>query len=86
MSNDSDHDNDHQPIEPHHYQAMLGLGQAIKELFPDRGWCILMFDWQQPNRMNYLSNARRQDMIAALKEFIARAEGHYSEPPTTHPH
>jgi len=30
-------------------------------------------------RVNYISNGSRDDMIAMMKEFIARAEGRYSE-------
>ncbi len=28
---------------------------------------------------NYVSNSKREDMIAAMKEWIARQEGHYHE-------
>jgi hypothetical protein len=30
-------------------------------------------------RVNYISNGTRADMIAMMKEFIARAEGRYAE-------
>lgn len=30
-------------------------------------------------RVNYISNGSREDMIAMMKEFIARAEGRYVE-------
>ena len=42
----------------------------------------LVFPFGQPNgkhRANYLSNANREDMLATMKEFIARAEGRYVE-------
>jgi len=30
-------------------------------------------------RVNYISNGSREDMLAMMKEFIARAEGRYVE-------
>jgi hypothetical protein len=46
------------------------------------GFALLVFPFCQPNdehRANYISNANREDMIAIMKEFIARAEGRYHD-------
>ncbi|MEI4473217.1 hypothetical protein [Frigidibacter sp. MR17.24] len=34
-------------------------------------------------RVNYISNGEREDMIAMLREYLARIEGRYSEPKET---
>lgn len=31
------------------------------------------------DRLNYMSNADRRDMLTAMKEFIARSEGRHAE-------
>jgi hypothetical protein len=33
-------------------------------------------------RVNYISNGNRADMIAMMREYLARVEGRYQEPPT----
>jgi len=35
----------------------------------------------EDGRVNYISNGQREDMIAMLREYLARVEGRYSEPP-----
>lgn len=70
---------------------MNALGRAIDEIFngkdvpPEKkewGFALLVFRFGQgdDHRSNYLSNANREDMIATMKEFIARAEGRYIDP------
>lgn len=41
------------------------------------GFTLLVFEFGSPEdgRMNYISNAEREDMLTAMKEFIANAEG-----------
>jgi hypothetical protein len=42
------------------------------------GFVLLMFDFGEPTpraRMNYISNAQREDMIVALHELLANFEG-----------
>ncbi len=52
----------------------------------DRQWgfSLLMFGFDgadvDSSRMNYISNSGREDMLTAMKEFIARYEGNYVEP------
>jgi hypothetical protein len=77
-----------EPIQEEYEKQMYAVGRAIDEfLNPDGnnktlGFAILMFKLGEPadgDRMNYLCNSRREDMIAAMKEFIARNEGRYEE-------
>lgn len=45
------------------------------------GFALLVFPFgQEPEgRMNWISNGQREDMLVALKEFIARHEGRVIE-------
>jgi hypothetical protein len=78
-----------QPIESKIKQTANGIAAAIDEaLNPDGkkewGFALLMFrlgDNREGDRMNYISNAKRDGMLAAMKEFIARNEGTYIENP-----
>lgn len=60
---------------------MRELAQALDEIFngaerPKKvGFALLVFEFGSPAEINYISNARRQDMISALKELVARWEG-----------
>lgn len=79
-----------QPVEPEFRQKMRDVGDAIDLVFNgglkghDRkvGFALFIFKFGQgdDHRSNYISNANREDMLATLKEFIARAEGRYVEP------
>ena len=61
------------------------IGRALKEhtkAYGEKyGFALLMFglSGDETCRMNYIANVDRQDMIAALREFIARNEGTYQE-------
>lgn len=76
-----------QPIEPNLRQLMQDIGkllevalrEATKNTGERYGFALLMFGLagSESSRMNYISNAVRQDMLAAMKEFIARNEGTY---------
>lgn len=69
----------HQPIEPKYLAQMQDIGRLItKALNPSGvkkdkvGFALLVFDLgSDKGRMNYLSNAKREDMVVALKEFIS---------------
>lgn len=75
-----------QPIEPNVAEIMNDIGRilagAIRECDPDYGFALFVFRFGQGSghRISYISNAERADMLATLKEFIARAEGRYVEP------
>ena len=57
------------------------LGLAIRESGENYGFALFVFPFGQGDghRISYISNAQRADMLATLKEFIARAEGRYAE-------
>jgi hypothetical protein len=75
-----------QPIEEKMRQVMndIGhvIGREIKKSGERYGFALLVFPMgenEPHDRMNYISNARREDMLAAMKEFIARVEGRYDD-------
>jgi hypothetical protein len=79
----------HGPIEQKHYETMNELAKGLDQFFngdvkPQHrkyGFCLLVFPFGHgdDNRINYICNAEREDMITAMKEFIARAEGRHHE-------
>lgn len=75
----------HEPISPEYMEMMNSLAAAIDDLFNGKerpkknGFVLLVFPFGEPVKVNYISNAKREDMLAAMKEFIARAEGRYHE-------
>jgi hypothetical protein len=77
----------HGPIEPGLHRTMNDLGRLIGGAFKvqgDYGFVLLGFGFNtQKGRMNYISNARREDIIVALKELLARFEGFDVETPET---
>lgn len=71
------------PIEQAHREAMEAIMKALAELFPGMGIALMIFDFGDKGQLNYISNAERADVIAALKEFIARQEGRMPDAPKT---
>lgn len=77
------------PIEPLLAKLMNEIGTIIGNALlvhtmssgERYGFALLMFGMtgDESSRMNYISNCERESMLAALKEFIARAEGRYDE-------
>lgn len=76
------------PVQEEYEEMMRVLGGVIDHLLNgDRlpkqtGFAILMFDFNETptsDRINYLSNARRAEMIIAMKELVARFEGRHIE-------
>lgn len=73
-----------EPIERKHRAKMQAVAEVLGETFPGQGFTLLVFDFDptgpvakrsgQP-RMNYISNASREDMVTAMREFIALLEG-----------
>lgn len=78
---------DHGPVQEK-YRAMLnalahGIDDVLNPTKPNTvGFALLIFEFgkTEGGRVNYISNATREDMIAAMKEWIARAEGRVIEP------
>lgn len=66
----------HGPVEKEVAQTMQALGEMMAGALPkDYGFTLLIFKKGDEGRMNYISNARREDMLSALKELIANFEG-----------
>ncbi len=53
---------------------MNAIAEVLSEALEGQGFALLVFDFGDKGRMNYISNARREDMIVAMKEFISRNE------------
>lgn len=80
-----------EPIEPEFYEMMNALAHGLDELFngaqrPKKvGFVLLSFYFgdQQGGRVNYISNGKREDIVTALKELLARFEGRVPPTPET---
>lgn len=83
-----------EPIQEQYIEQMNALAAAIDHLFngdacfsaasgkgdeKQVGFALLVFPFHAVGRCNYISNANREDMLLAMKEFIARAEGQISD-------
>lgn len=76
--------NSDEPIQPEINKQMQCWAEVLDETFngkdyktKDRKWgfALLVFPFGQEDkshRINYISNSQREDMINAMKEFIAR--------------
>ena len=71
----------HGPMDEEIRKVSNDIGRLIGGVLPpEYGFALLVFGLNDaPGRMNYISNANREDMLAALKELIARFEGRYTE-------
>jgi hypothetical protein len=62
---------------------MIGgaLAEATQNSREQYGFALLMFglSGNEECRMSYIASVNRQDMLTAMKEFIARNEGRYEE-------
>ena len=80
------------PIPDEHIEAMNALAGAIDDVLNgpqlpglqlDRKGCFVLltanFGEIDNGRVNYISNGNRSDMIAMVKECLARLEGQASE-------
>lgn len=74
---------DHGPMEEAIRKQSNDIGKIIGGVLPHGyGFALLIFGTDTTEgRMNYISNAKREDMLAALKELIARFEGNYPDEP-----
>lgn len=83
------------PIQAAYRDTMRALAASLDEIFNGTaagdnkkvGFCLLTFEFgkTEGGRVNYISNGERSDMIAAMKEWLARAEGRVVEDTTTRP-
>ena len=78
------------PIQGKYKKAMNRIAQAIDEAFngkrkagrkPTVGFILLTAEFGKIDggRVNYISNGEREDMIAMMREYLARVEGRYTE-------
>ncbi len=78
------------PIQEQYLKQMNKLAKVIDEWFngkrkpgrkPKVGFILLTAEFGKIDggRVNYISNGERADMIAMLREYLARADGRYSE-------
>lgn len=72
------------PIPKELNEAMNGVGKLLNKIFKPFGFALLVFDFGNHGRMNYISNADREDMITAMKEFIAVHEGRVGKSDSSH--
>jgi hypothetical protein len=70
------------PLDPKIAEVAKDIGRRIGDNLPDGfGFALLIFNvGENPGggMMNYISNAKREEMISALKELIANFEGRKS--------
>ena len=56
------------------------LAAELDKMFKPYGFALLVFPMNTSDgRMNYISNAERESMIVAMKEFIAKHEHRHDE-------
>lgn len=81
-----------QPIHEEYRTQMNAIAKVLDETFNGLAatreagqrkiaFALLVFPFGEPSddrRSNYISNANREDMLAAMKEFIARSEGRFA--------
>jgi len=75
-----------EPIPANIRELMNDIGNIIGRVIQKQvnkgeekyGFALFMFDFK-PGRISYISNANREDMLAALKEFIAKHEGRFDD-------
>lgn len=82
----------HGPIQKRYHKTMNRIAKAIDEAFngkrkpgkkPTVGFILLTaeFGKMEGGRVNYISNGERADMIAMMREYLARVEGQYQDGP-----
>ena len=82
------------PIQEEHRALMNALAHGVDEALngpkqlgvtPKIGFVLLVSEFGKIDggRVNYISNGNREDMLAMCREYLARAEGRYSEPTET---
>lgn len=53
-------------------EKMKQMARMISKEIPGLGFCLLTFDFKSVGMSNYISNAKREDMIKALFECAER--------------
>lgn len=76
------------PIEPHLVEQMNAIASVLDRVFNGEsgprgvGFVLLSFNFGEveAGRINYISNAEREDVVLAMQEFIAQTLGRVNEP------
>lgn len=56
-------------------QSARALGRVIYDVMPDGwGFTLMMFSYGEGGNTTYISTARREDMLKALREMIEKLE------------
>lgn len=57
---------------------MQTIAKKVKEELPEGfGFVVLSFNFNTKSEMIYVSNANREDVVNAMKEFIQKTENNY---------
>lgn len=68
------------PVEEHVQKVLYAVGKAIDEFVTEHhpegmGFFVAMFQFGSGGRFNYLSNARRDDIVKLLEEMLVKFKG-----------
>lgn len=56
-------------------EGMKAIAGILKDILPQNfGFALVVFEYHKPGLGNYISSAKREDMITALKELVDRLE------------
>lgn len=73
---------EHDDIEEQHRKVMESIAGVLANLFKGYGFTLMVFPWNSKDgRMNYISNAKREDMATTMREFIGQSEGWHTDVP-----
>lgn len=71
------------PIDVRYRDRMIALANGLDEVLGGLGFALLVFELGkiEGGRVNYIGNCKREDIITAMREFIARNEGRLHDAP-----
>lgn len=55
-----------------HAEYMRAVASGLSDVLPGLGFCLLVFEFDKPGRVDYISNANREDMLTAIDEGTQR--------------
>ena len=57
---------------------LQGIAKKVNDELPTGfGFVVLSFSFNKPGMMMYVSNANREDIVQAMKEWIEKTENNY---------
>lgn len=57
---------------------LQGIARKVNDELPEGfGFVVLSFSFNKPGLMMYVSNANRDDIVQAMKEWIEKTENNY---------